>query len=297
MQAASCYSPGVAKKRVPAPDVLPNGRAHLPLSTVTLLAALAFAVFFQVSKQPPFRDINPFGVDPYDAVGSIAVQATLVFALLSFARSVRLRMDGVRNETSPRLVLRGERLAVVAILVTLITDCIAVLVNPVPRSRWGDLLLGQLAALVLVVCGLLIWLAFVTARTPTVPVPSTLTPADAIDDLWSLVRALAGLALGSSRRQRPVDRFSSDRLFARLPWIDPRRHPWRFTTLVGVLAGVLAWLGHLREGRPPSPSAGLQVAAVFLGVETATALAALAIVGGYLGLRPSFVRNVTRPLP
>ncbi|HET6485001.1 MAG TPA: hypothetical protein VFH83_01195 [Spirochaetia bacterium] len=287
----------MTKKRVSASDVRPSDGAHLLLSTVTLLAALAFAVFFQMSKQPPFREINPFGVDPYDAVGSIAFQVTLVLALLSFARSVRLRMDGPRPGVDgfPRAILRGVRLAVLAILVTLITDCIAVLVNPVPRSRWGDLLLGQLAVLVLVVCGLLVWLAFAMARAPAA-VPSSLTPADAIDDLWSLVRALSALAVGSSRR-RSVDPLVSDRLFSRLPWIDPRRHPWRFTTLVGLLAGLLGWLGHLREGPPPSLSAGLLVAVISLGVETALAVVALAIVGGYLGLRPSFARGVRRRVP
>jgi hypothetical protein len=32
-------------------------------------AAILFALFFQVNKGGPFREVNPFGVDPYDAVG------------------------------------------------------------------------------------------------------------------------------------------------------------------------------------------------------------------------------------
>ncbi len=33
-------------------------------------AAIVFWIFFQINKGGPFPEINPFGVDPYDAVGS-----------------------------------------------------------------------------------------------------------------------------------------------------------------------------------------------------------------------------------
>jgi hypothetical protein len=56
-------------------------------------AALAFALFFQIAKGGPFRVVNPFGEDPYDAVGSFAVQGTLLIGALTYARALRLRME------------------------------------------------------------------------------------------------------------------------------------------------------------------------------------------------------------
>ncbi len=82
-----------------------------------------------------------------------------------------------------------------------------------------------------------------------------------------------------------VMRFGSDRLFGRLPWIDPRRHPWRFVGALGLLAGVLLVLAQLGEGLPPSLEAGLLLACIFIGGELAAALLGFALLGGYLGLR------------
>ena len=38
------------------------------------LAAILFYLLFQVNKGGPVDEINPFDVDPYDAVGSFAFQ-------------------------------------------------------------------------------------------------------------------------------------------------------------------------------------------------------------------------------
>jgi len=49
-----------------------DGKTIRRVHCVTALiasAAVAFYLFFQINKGGPFRDINPFGQDPYDAVG------------------------------------------------------------------------------------------------------------------------------------------------------------------------------------------------------------------------------------
>ena len=80
------------------------------LSRVTawvLSLAVAFLVFFLVNKLDPFRAANPFGDDPYDAVGSFAVQLAFLVAWLSFSRVLRLRGD-VSQRNKSRLVVRGD---------------------------------------------------------------------------------------------------------------------------------------------------------------------------------------------
>ena len=44
------------------------------LTALITLAAILFYLFFQVNKGGPFREVNPFGVDPYVAVGSFVFQ-------------------------------------------------------------------------------------------------------------------------------------------------------------------------------------------------------------------------------
>lgn len=141
-------------------------------------------------------------------------------------------------------------------------------------------------------------LAAIFRRLPATAPPPNLTPADGIDDLWTLVQVpvVALSALLPHRFVQWVKRFDSDMLFSRLPWIDPRTHPWRFATVLGLLVGVGLLVAQLQEGLPPSLAAGLIVAAIFISAETSAALVGFAVLGGYLGLRPSFrARTTTQP--
>ena len=88
-----------------------------------------------------------------------------------------------------------------------------------------------------------------------------------------------------------VKRFNSDWLFARLQWLNPRTHPWRFACTLGLLVGVGLTVAQLQEGLPPSLSIGLLVTGVFIAAELGATLLGFAIFGGYLGLRPSFNKN------
>ncbi len=71
-----------------------DARAIRRIKRVTellLLAALLFTLFFFANKRGHLGEINPFSVDPYDAVGSFAFQAALLAGLLSYARALRLQ--------------------------------------------------------------------------------------------------------------------------------------------------------------------------------------------------------------
>jgi hypothetical protein len=268
-----------------------NGQSNKRIHRVTaliLLTAILFYLFFQVNKHSPLVEANPFAGDPYDAVGSIAIQLALLISLLSYARILRLRDDS--SQANERLILHGNILVLAAIFITLCSDTTAEFLMPVPPSLWRNILLIELSVMFLLmfVCGFTLWLIFKGVKTASPP--SNLTPADAIDDLWSLVRVpmVRAAAIFPPPMVEWVKHFNSDRLFARLQWLDPRHHPWRFTGAVGLLVGILLILAQLQEGLPPSLGIGLLLMGIFLSVELVATLLGFAIFGGYLGLRPSF---------
>ncbi len=75
-------------------------------------------------------------------------------------------------------------------------------------------------------------------------------------------------------------------VLSRVPWLNPRLHPWRLAYGVGILAGVGLAAAQLREGLPPSLKVGLEVTIVLAGGEFLAVLLGFAVLGGYLGLRP-----------
>jgi hypothetical protein len=83
---------------------------------------LVFWAFFQVSKQVPFfADGNPFAEDPYDAVGSFAIQVAAVLAVLSVLRSAGFLGSG------DAVLARTQVACVLAVGITLASDAIALL--------------------------------------------------------------------------------------------------------------------------------------------------------------------------
>lgn len=261
------------------------------ITALIFVASIIFFLFFQVNKRSPLVEANPFAVDPYDAVGSIAIQVVLLISILTYARVIRWRDDPAQERG--RLVLHGNILVLAAIFVTLCADVIAEIVQPMAPSLWGNILRIELGLMFVLtfICGLGLWLVF--RGTPTAAPPSDLTPADAIDDLWSLVRVpvVKGSAIFPTSVADWGKRFNSDRLFAGVQWLNPRKHPWRFTSGVGLLVGVLLVVAQLQEGLPPSLNIGLLLIGIFISVEFVAVLAGFAIFGGYLGLRPTFTNK------
>jgi hypothetical protein len=88
-----------------------------------------------------------------------------------------------------------------------------------------------------------------------------------------------------------IYRFESDTLFRHAAWVDPRQHPWRFASMLGLLVGVLLVLVQLQEGLPLSLSVGLLTMIIFISVEVVATLVGFAILGDYLGLRPAFMKK------
>ncbi len=268
-----------------------NSKRIHQVTALIFATAIIFYLFFQVNKRSPFVEANPFAVDPYDAVGSIAFQVALLISLLSYSRVLRMSNDA--TQTVERLVLHGNILVLASIFITLISDAVAEFVQHSPPSIYVIVLQLELGLMFIlaIVCALALWIVF--RGIPTASPPPNLTPADAIDDLWSLVRVPIerGSSVFPPSIVQWVKRFNSELLFARLPWLNPRLHPWRFTAAIGLLVGVLLVITKLQEGLPPSLTIGLLVAGIFISVELVATLMGFAIFGGYLGLRPALLKK------
>ena len=139
--------------------------------------AVLFYLFFQVSKQQPdLARVNAFANDPYDAVGSFAVQFTLLAAVVSLIRALRRYSPSVALEPQKRLLARGLVLTCLAVAITLVADTIAMLHHP---SVWTGQPAGNvLAALIGIIAlftALLAWRVYTWSRTlspgPTAQMP------------------------------------------------------------------------------------------------------------------------------
>jgi hypothetical protein len=84
-------------------------------------------LFFNLSKHNPFLSpANVFNEDPYDAVGSFGIQLASLAVLLSFIRILRPGPSG-SAPGNLGLILRGDLVAVLAMIVTLLADGVALL--------------------------------------------------------------------------------------------------------------------------------------------------------------------------
>ena len=102
-----------------------------PLTYAVFLLALFFLVFFQITTQiPAIAQVNPFGEDPYDAVGSFGIQVTLATGLLSLLRVLRLYRTRQIITSQYPLILRGNGLSVISIAVTMVVDLVAMVRYP-----------------------------------------------------------------------------------------------------------------------------------------------------------------------
>jgi hypothetical protein len=126
-------------------------RSFKTISFVVFLLTIFFLGFFENSKNIPLLAVvNPFAEDPYDAVGSFGIQLAFFAALLSLVRAFRPYPTKEISTNQQLLILRGETVALLSILVTLIGDVVALLRYP---SMWvnssgGRILAGLVAGLI-----------------------------------------------------------------------------------------------------------------------------------------------------
>ena len=92
---------------------------------VFLVAVLFYWLFMFNKHDAALSKIIPFGVDPYDAVGSFAIIIGILAALLSLVRAFRpYRPKGAGIEKRVYLV-RTQMCVVLAVFITLVSDAVA----------------------------------------------------------------------------------------------------------------------------------------------------------------------------
>ena len=311
----------------------------------SLLLAVVFAFFFDRTKhQPVLASVNPFGEDPYDAIGSISVQLVGFLALLSLLRAFRPATTGAISAETRWLNARTRLLGAAAISVTMIGDvvamarhltvwygsyggfwlavatilmllagihelftsgrrfqieeraqgrhtiiwqpavfsvCLMVLALALYPERLRINLAGHLATALAGMVLLYLPLAAVAYGMQPHPVPSI----DVVDDV------VAGFGWIKSRvpQLRPVHSYFSQlqrhTLAGRtFDWINPRRHRWRLSVVLGAALGLLLVAFELGFEPPSNLRLATLLVAVFLGLESFAVLTGYAVLARPLGL-------------
>lgn len=134
--------------------------ATLKRNAVNLLAlSIAFCFFFYASKHDPALNRNlSFAEDPYDAVGSFAIQFALLSGALSLVRAFRTYPDGTEMPLQRQLVAAGQVTGCMAVIVTLLVDLLALIRHP---ELWARSAISPL--LLRIMTGLLGWAAISVA--------------------------------------------------------------------------------------------------------------------------------------
>ena len=140
----------------------------LKISAVLCIGlAIIFYYFFQTTKHvPSLAAVNAFGEDPYDAVGSFAVQFAAFTSLLTFIRAFRPYQVDTTRERQQVLLVRTAYLSCLAVAVTLVADIIAMLRHP---SLWmgtiaGYTLTAWLGGMTLLTVLVIVFLSYTTRR-------------------------------------------------------------------------------------------------------------------------------------
>jgi hypothetical protein len=130
----------------------PTDRALQRDALRMLATALVFCFFFQATKHlSAWAHVNPFAEDPYDAIGSFAVQFAVFVALLSIIRVVRVGSFPL-DARAQQLIARGDLLCVAAVMLTLLGDCVALARH---TAMWSHSAAGR--DLLLLVGALWVW--------------------------------------------------------------------------------------------------------------------------------------------
>lgn len=275
-----------------------------------LILAFVFLVFFGGAKHTSaWAQMNPFADDPYDAIGSFAIQLAVLLALLSCIRAYRARKY-VANAAEQGVIARGNLLCAGGILLTFMADGIAMARH---WSKWFESSAGQSLCFVLVMlsiwAGISLWLAWRTAaglgllkqHLPWWGLALTMTVTVAVIALYpeewrqsmtgALLTVVAGMALLFVPLRALASVISVDERHIKADALDDlsalfwrterkvltrlmgliRRYWWTFTVLAGIAAGAFLASRELADGPPPSGRM-LMVAAVYIGLESAAVL-------------------------
>lgn len=263
--------------------------SQLGLALLTVLAAIAVLRFTEVANDagaPRWWPDEPL----LSLVTLLAVEVAVVAGAVTAVRLLRHRRAATGSAVRGAL-LRG-------LLVAVLAGAVAALGDGVAALRHLDEV--RSSALALAVAGLGLAVLVLAAATTAAAVrglraaPTTDPAPHPVDDVAGLVllglggleRRVPGLA-GQLRRTMERAAGAARRHPRLLTLLDLRGHPWRVCAALATLAAALETAGYV-------PRDGLTVALAGGLVQGAAVVAAFAVLGPVLGLRP---RRVTPPGP
>lgn len=261
------------------------------LAILTTITSLVFWVFFAWSKSQPFAEVNPFAVDPYDAIGSFAFQLAIALSILSLARSFQQRRN-VNNLQRFPFILRGIAVALFAIVITIVGDGIAIMQQTTlvfASTRGIYLLIGLAVVAFCAIINLTLYIRGVihTRRLPE-PIGASSSLGEALNDVYLMV-LIPVLRIFPQRKN--IDQWLKNKA-VRFAWLSPSTHPWRFVIGLGIALGLLIPIAEfIKEGLPDHFQLALLVIAIFLLGELGAILLGFLVFGGFLGLRPPLLRK------
>jgi hypothetical protein len=303
-------------------------RRTLRLNAMVLfVAGLAFALFFQATKHSPrLAAVNPFAEDPYDSVGSFAVQFVLFMILVSLFRAFQ---RGQPDSDSAATQIRGQLMAHLAIAFTLVGDLISLLrhlpmwvASPAGRelvSLTTCFLLSTLAVIVLLLatthlltlralrgslirivvspaCAVLVLACYPERLRRSLPgeiltvlcgIALLFLVVWAVGSAFTVQTAAHGLTQPSAIAQRTGGEPTRSIAVRLTHWTRPRFHRWLIVAAGGILCGAFLVFQELNEGgNSPHGAKRLLVVAVYLGLETAGVVTGYALLSRQLALFP-----------
>jgi hypothetical protein len=293
------------------------------LAVASLLATAAFGVlFFAIKHRPRLAAVAPFVEDPYDAVGSFAVQLAAVAAALSALRAVA--GAGATPGAPDPMIERSAGVAWLALFVALAADAVAMARHP---GAWMGVPVGRALAALVFLCVLVSAAgiamiarssdAWERARRTIVVAAAGALALALFPETWrrgvagAILVAMAGAAillfetwalalvlwpLGSETDQDLMDLLAGVRAQAKQEgahvrpeapafarWLRARH--WRVVAVVAVASGLaLAATEAFGEGLPASARRALLVLSVFTAIESAGILLGYALFRRRLGL-------------
>lgn len=97
---------------------------------VFALSGLFYWVFMFAKHSPSLRDVIPFGIDPYDSVGSFGVIVGILMALLSLFRAFRPFSNQRPSVGQHVYLLRSQHAVILAVLISIAADGVAMTRHP-----------------------------------------------------------------------------------------------------------------------------------------------------------------------
>ncbi len=274
---------------------------------ITLALTIAFYLFFMFTKHDAMLSkLIPFAFDPYDALGSFALETTVFLGALSSIRTIKLYRRGTQDTKQQILIARTQMGIALSVLLTLIGDIVAMLRH---LSRWigqpasSELLfLTVVLALFALVVGIVI---FVSARHIGLPqssgawkkgivimvamvivlafYPENLTQSMVGELLTVIIGAVLLFvplwALGNALFPDTLDQTEQGRISARFP------RQWLIVTLLGIGIGLFLVLGEATEnGKGILLLHSMQIVFVYAGLEVSAVLIGYSLLRKQLGL-------------